>query len=442
MLRGSLSKKIFLFAMPIALGSMLQQLFNSVDEAVVGRFVGSQALAAVGSNVQVIGLFINLFVGISVGANVVIATYVGEREQGKISFAVHTSILVALISGIFLLVLIQFIAKPLLLLMSSPGDVIDLAVLYLKIYALGMPFNMLYNFGAAILRSAGDSKRPLYCLILSGLTNAGLNVVFVAVFHMGVAGVAIATDISQALSAFMVIRFLMKEESAIRLEWKSIRLHREQLVNMLKLGIPSGIQGVLFSISNVCIQTSVNGFGSSAIAGSSVTMTFEFFCFFAVSGFVQAAITFVSQNRGARQWDRCRKIFWLALGEGVAVTVVLSAVFYLNRGFFVGLFTTDEEAVFYAIRRMKDVILFYCIMCTYEITGGVMRGHGHSMMPTIITVFGTCIFRIVWTWTIAAGNNNFDRLMYVYPVSWVLTGSMMLAAYFILRLIPARQTVG
>lgn len=299
MLHGSLLNKILLFALPLAASSILQQLFNSVDVAVVGKFASSQALAAVGSNGSVISLMINLFVGISVGASVVIANYIGQKNQRGIKNAIHTVSVVTLTSGILLLAIGLFTARPILEMMDTPDDVLDLAVLYLRIYFLGMPFFMIYNFGAAILRSMGDTKRPLYCLVIAGLINTALNLLLVIVFQMSVAGVAIATVVSNMFCAGMVIYILLHEQEPFRLEIKDIKISRLELRKMLQIGIPAGVQGMVFSIANVFIQAAINRFGSNAIAGSAAALTYEYYCYFVVNAFSQAAVTFISQNYGA-----------------------------------------------------------------------------------------------------------------------------------------------
>ena len=319
MLNGSIFDKILLFALPLAISSILQQLFNSVDVAVVGRFASSEALAAVGSNSSVISLLINLFVGISVGANVVIANYIGQGKTEKIQDAVHTVMIVSLISGVFLLVLGLMIARPILEIMGTPENVIDLAVLYLHIYFLGMPFLMIYNFGAAVLRSKGDTKRPLYCLIISGVINACLNLLFVIVFKLSVAGVAIATVIADGVSAVLIIYFLMNEEETIRLRLNKLKIKKSELIKVIKIGVPAGLQGVVFSVSNVCIQTAINSFGSDAVAGSATELNFEYFTYFTISAFVQAAVTFTSQNYGARNFKRCKKIFVYSMISSVVI---------------------------------------------------------------------------------------------------------------------------
>ena len=296
MIHGSLWNKILLFALPLAASSILQQLFNSVDTAVVGRFASSQALAAVGSNSSLISLMINLFLGVSLGSNVVIAHYIGQGSEKNIKAAVHTAMLVAVLCGFFVLLFGQVIARPVLLLMGTPEDVIDLAVLYLRIYLLGMPCIMLYDFGASILRSTGDSKRPLYALIAAGIINTILNLILVIGFGMGVSGVAIATVISNMVSSGIVLHILLHEQEPIRVELGQLSIVPKELKKILVIGIPAGLQGMMFSIANVCIQSAINSFGSNAIAGSAAALNFEFFAYFIVNAFAQTTVTFTSQN--------------------------------------------------------------------------------------------------------------------------------------------------
>ncbi len=433
MLSGSLIDKIFIFAVPLALSSILQQLFNSVDVAVVGHFANSQAQAAVGCNGPIINLIINLFIGISVGSNVIIANYIGGREKDKIRDAVHTSMTVSFISGVILLVLGITIARPVLVLMDTPEDVLEYAVLYLRIYSLGMPFIMVYNFGAAILRSIGDTKRPLYCLVLSGLINAGLNLFLVIVFHLDVAGVAIATVISNVVSACMVWRFLMKESDPIRLSFRKLKMSKSELVRMLHIGMPAGLQGMVFSIANVCIQAALNGYGSDAVAGSAVALNFEYFTYFVISAFNQTSVTFTSQNYGAAQYDRCRKVHRFCLISGLLITAVMCFIFIAGKGIFISLFTSDPDVAAYASVRMLCVLSFLPLANTYEIGGASLRGLGYSMTPAVLTVFGTCLLRLVWIYTVCRQYTDFRMLMIVYPISWVITGASVLAAYYIIR---------
>ena len=431
MLNGSIFDKILLFALPLAISSILQQLFNSVDVAVVGRFASSEALAAVGSNSSVISLLINLFVGISVGANVVIANYIGQGKTEKIQDAIHNVMIISLISGVFLLVLGLMIARPILEIMGTPENVIDLAVLYLHIYFLGMPFLMIYNFGAAVLRSKGDTKRPLYCLIISGVINACLNLLFVIVLKLSV--VAIATVIADGVSAVLIIYFLMNEEETIRLRLNKLKIKKSELIKVIKIGVPAGLQGGLFSVSNVCIQTAINSFGSDAVAGSATGLNFEYFTYFTISAFVQAAVTFTSQNYGARNFKRCKKIFVYSMISSVVICGLMSAIFVVWRDFFAGIYTTDKAVLEYASIRMVHVLLFECLASSYEIGGAALRGLGYSMTPAVLTVLGSCVFRLIWIYTVFNKFRSFEMLMNVYPVSWVITGIAVLTAYAIVR---------
>ena len=422
MLEGPLVKKILLFTLPLAGSSILQQLFNSTDVAVVGRFSSSQALAAVGSNAPLINMLVLLFTGLSVGANVLIARYIGQNDRKKVSEAVHTVITLSLICGFLLLILGQVIAAPLLRLMNTPDDVIDLAATYLRIYFMGMPFVMLYNFGSAILRSVGDTSRPLYCLVISGIVNVLLNLFFVIVCDMSVAGVGIATVIADGISAGLVMMFLIRnEDESIRVNPKKLSFKKEHLIMILKIGAPAGIQGMVFSISNVFIQTAINGFGSQAVAGSSAELNFEYITYYIVCAFSQTAVTFTSQNYGALQFDRCKKVFRLCMLFSCIFTGCVSVIFMLGSGFFITFFTTDPTVIKYAIIRMAIVMLLELMTGSYEIS------------PAILTIFGSVVFRIIWLFTVFKAFHTYDMLLMVYPVSWLITGTSVLIAYFIIR---------
>lgn len=433
MLHGKLLPKLLLFALPLAASSILQQLFNAVDVAVVGQFASSPEQAAVGCNGPVINLLINLFVGISVGTNVAIANYIGQQHKERIKAAVHTSMVTAIISGFLVLLLGLLIAEPILGWMDTPGEVMGYAVTYLRIYFLGMPFIMVYNFGAAILRSMGDTKRPLYCLVLSGVINAGLNMFFVIVFHLGAAGVAIATVISNVVSAGMVWYFLSHEAEPIHLSFRDLRISTPELLRILQIGIPAGIQGMVFSIANVFVQTGLNGLGTNAVAGSAVALNYEYFTYFIIAAFNQATVTFTSQNYGAKQYDRCKRVFGLCMLVGTLALGAASFVFVLGRGFLAAIFTPDAEVAKYAELRMLHILTFQFVCSTYEIGGAALRGIGYSMTPALITIFGTCVVRIWWIYTVFPRFPTFETLMDIYPITWVLTGIAVLAAYFILR---------
>lgn len=431
MLNGSLLDKILLFALPLGASSILQALFNSADVAVVGRFAGSLAQAAVGCNASAINLLVNLFVGLSVGANAVIANYIGQKNERRVQETVHTVILLALYSGVIFMVLGQVIARPILLLMNTPQDVLIPAILYLKIYFVGMPFIMLYNFGSAVLRSKGDTRRPLYALMLSGVINVILNLFLVITFKLGVAGVAIATVASNVISAGMVLHFLMTEEMPFRLSLKKLTFEKTVLARVLRIGLPAGIQGVVFPISNMCIQAGINSFGASAIAASTAALNFEYFSYYVINAFASTAVTFTSQNYGAGKKERCRKVFWLCMACSVLISGSLIVVFMLGRNSLIRIYTVDEAVITLALARMVHVLTLEWIPTAYEVPASAMRGLGYSVMPAVITILGTCLFRIVWVMVVFAKVGTFTILMDVYPVSWIVTGAAMMAAYFV-----------
>ena len=433
MTHGTLWNKILIFALPLAASSILQQLFNSIDTAVVGRFASSQALAAVGSNSSLIALMINLFIGISLGSNVVIAHYIGQRSEKNIQAAIHTAIVVALVSGIFVMIFGQFIAKPVLSLMGTPDDVIDLAVVYLRIYLLGMPFIMLYDFGSSILRSTGDSRRPLYSLIVAGVINTVLNLVLVIGFKMGVSGVAIATVISNMVSSGIIVYIMTHESEPIRLEFRKLAIAPTELKKILVIGVPAGIQGMMFSIANVCIQSAINSYGSDAIAGSAASLNYEYFTYFLVNAFAQATVTFTSQNYGAGDYGRCKKIFHISMVFSLVSCGLLSMVFVLGRGMFLRFYTTDPAVLEYAMTRILIATTLELLTSVYEISAGAMRGFGHSLTPAVITFLGSCVLRLIWVSTVCRAVHEFWVLVIIYPISWVVTGIVMTSAYYIVR---------
>lgn len=433
MLHGSLADKIFIFALPLALSMILQQLFNSADVAVVGRFDSSQALAAVGSNGPAINILVNLFVGVSLGANVLVATCIGRNEPDRINRAVHTSISLALICGVLLLAFGWIMSPRILLFMDTPHDVIDKATLYLKIYFLGMPFTMLYNFGSAVLRSKGDSRRPLYAMIIAGVINVILNVILVVPLRMSVAGVAIATVTANAVSALIIMRCLMNEEEAFRLSWRKLALSGRDVAQVLRIGLPSGVQGMLFPISNIFVQAAINSFGSAASAGSAIALNFEFIAYFVVGSFTQAAVTFTSQNYGARNEERCRRVFAVCLAMSLAMTALTCGLFVLMRHELVSIYTLDAAVIPFALTRILNPVASIWITTGYEITGAAMRGMSWSVLPTAIMLTGCFAFRIIWIFMIFPHWNSFSALMKIYPFSWSITAVATLIAYFIIR---------
>lgn len=441
MLNGSLWNKILLFAIPIAASNILQQLFNSADAAVVGRFSGSQALAAVGSNGPIINIIISLFVGISLGANVVIANLIGAGKKQQIQNAVHTTITFALIAGFALIFIGWFIAKPFLEFIETPEDVIDLAALYLRIYFMGMPFFMLYNFGSSILRSKGDTKRPLFALIISGIINVILNLLLVIVFKLGVAGVAISTVIATGASSFLVISFLIKETDELHLDIKKLGLNTQLLSKMLKTGIPSGLQSILFALSNLIVQSSINSFGSKAMAGSASELNYELFSYYVVLAFNMATTSFTSQNLGAQKFERCRKVNSLCIFFGIIFTGIMDFVFVFFREFFIQIYTTDPEAIKFGVLRMLVVVSFQWLVATYEISGATIRAAGHPMIPAALSILFICVFRVFWVKRIFPYSefipvlkafSKWTSLLAVYPLSWIMTGIAMIAAYILI----------
>ncbi len=441
MLNGSLWNKILLFAIPIAASNILQQLFNSADAAVVGRFSGSQALAAVGSNGPIINIIISLFVGISLGANVVIANLIGAEKKQQIQNAVHTTITFALIAGFALIFIGWFIAKPFLEFIETPEDVIDLAALYLRIYFMGMPFFMLYNFGSSILRSKGDTKRPLFALIISGIINVLLNLLLVIVFKLGVAGVAISTVIATGASSFLVISFLIKETDELHLDIKKLGLNTQLLSKMLKTGIPSGLQSILFALSNLIVQSSINSFGSKAMAGSASELNYELFSYYVVLAFNMATTSFTSQNLGAQKFERCRKVNSLCIFFGIIFTGIMDFIFVFFREFFIQIYTTDPEAIKFGVLRMLVVVSFQWLVATYEISGATIRAAGHPMIPAALSILFICVFRVFWVKRIFPFSefipvlkdfSKWTSLLAVYPLSWIMTGIAMIAAYILI----------
>ncbi len=441
MLHGPLLMKILLFALPLAASSLLQQFFNSVDVAVVGLFVGNKALAAVGSNAPVIGLFINMMVGLSLGANAVISNHIGQTDPVRIRRSISTVGRLSILCGLFIAIVGFFTAGQILALMGTPEDVIDQASLYLRIYFVGLPFLSVFNFGSAILRSMGDTRRPLYILIVAGFINAMLNLLFVIVFGMGIAGVAIATCIADAISAVIIVRLLLKEKDPYCLNIKELKIHVEELKPMLKIGIPAGVQGMIFSVSNVVVQSAINGYGANAMAGSAAALNFEYYCYFMIQAFNGAAISFIGQNYGAGQMDRVRRVFRLCMLLSVLSCGLLNALFVWQDRLFLGLFTAELPVIAYGITRMHIVLGWQWIASSYEVASSSLRGMGFSVTPALLTVFGTCLFRVFWVFVVCPRWPGYDVLMTVYPISWIFTGTMVLAAYFIIMRSLSRKRV-
>lgn len=439
LLHGSLWDKILIFALPLAASSILQQLFNSADVAVVGRFAGKQALAAVGSNGAVINLLVNIFIGLSVGANVIIARYIGLKNEQKVQKAVHTAILVAIISGFIIMAMGLAITRPILMLISTPDDIIDLAVLYLRIYFLGMPFMMLYNFGAAILRSCGDTKRPFVCLLISGVVNVILNLFFVIVCKLSVAGVGIATVVSNIISSAMVLYFLTHEESAIKVSLRKLKIDFGVLKEIAKIGLPAGVQGMVFSFSNICVQSALNSLGSDAVAGSAAALNFEYFVYFLVNAFTQACVTFTSQNYGAGEYERCKRITKLCVTFGFISAITLSSTFYLLGENALRFYASDMAVIEIGLIRMRYCLITQFISVFMEVLSGSLRGLGYSLVPALISLVSSCGIRLLWVYTLFPKSPMFTTLMQSYPLSWAIGSTGTLVAYFIVSRIALKK---
>ncbi len=429
MLHGGLAGKLILFAIPLAFSSILQQLFNSADVAVVGRFAGSAALAAVGSCVALVGIFVNLIVGLSVGPNAALANLIGQGQRERISGMVHTILTFGIALGVVLMGLGFLTARTVLEVSGTPESVINEALLYIRIYFIGVPFMTIYNFGAAILRSYGDTKRPMCYLIISGTVNVVLNLIFVIGFGLGVEGVAISTSVSNMLSTAMVLTHLYRKEDEFQFRFHKMCVLWKDLKRILMIGIPAGIQGAIFSVSNVFIQSGINTFGEDAIAGSSLALNFEYFTYDIGSAFAQAAVTFTSQNFGAGNLKRCKKIFWLCLIFGVGFTEILSIIFMIWDDFFVSIYTISDAVAVYGLIRMHHVCSMEGLTATYEVESAALRGLEKSLEPSIITILGTVVFRMIWMATVFKWIPTYEMLMNVYISSWVFTGGLIFIVY-------------
>ena len=423
MTRGPVFKELIIFSVPLILSGVLQLLFNAADVIVVGRFAGDNSLAAVGSTSSFINLMLNLFIGLSIGSSVVSANYFGAGKIRELQNTVHTSMLLSVYSGIGLTILGIVFARPILLMMQAPREVLVLAVLYLRIYFAGISATVIFNFGSALLRAKGDTKRPLYILMVAGVINVILNLVFVICFHMDVAGVALATVISQIFAAVFVVILLMREEDGFKMEFKKLKIHKYILFRIIKIGLPAGFQGMMFSISNMVIQSSVNSFGPVVIAGSSAGINIEGFVYLAMNGFSQGALTFTSQNMGAGQKDRIKKLVFVSLltvlvvGEGLGFLVVFFARQIL------GIYSQNPLVIEAGVRRLTVICSTYALCGIMDTLSNIIRGIGHSLLPMIVCIIGVCVFRIVWLSTIfltPAFHTEF--IIFVsYPISWAVT---------------------
>ena len=433
MCHGSLLDKLILFALPLMLSSILQLMFNAVDLVVVGRFSGSNALAAVGSTTALISVFTTLFMGISQGSNVLAAQLYASGREKEMSDTVHTSILLALVSGVVMAVVGLVAARGALVLMDTPDNVLDQAALYMQIYFLGMPFFMLYNYGAAILRAVGDTRRPLVFLVISGVTNACLNVFLVAVFHLDVAGVAIATVISQMISCILVLRCLRKTTACYRLSWHKLCLNPWCVQQICRVGIPAGIQSTVINFSNVLLQSSVNSFGSTAMAGYTAANNLFGFLYVSVNSVTQTCMSFTSQNYGAGQWKRMGKVLGECLFLTTAVSLVMGGCFYGFGPYILQLYTEESAVIQAAMEILSYTTLTYFCCGIMDLFPGALRGMGYSTAPMIFSIIGTVGIRLIWIYGVFPFHRSLAVLFISYPVSWIITIVMQAICYLVVR---------
>ena len=421
MCNGPLVGKILLFAFPLMLSSVLQLLFNAADIVVVGRFTGAEALAAVGATSALINLLVNVFMGLSIGTNVLTAQRYGARNEKGVQDTVHTSIMLSLVCGVLLIFIGVFLAAPLLELMGTPDNVLGHAALYMRIYFIGMPALLVYNFGAAILRAVGDTRRPLYYLLFSGIINVILNLIFVIIFKMGVAGVATATVVSETISAGLVLRCLMKSEGMFQLHMGKLRIKKQKALQIVRIGLPAGLQGAIFAISNVLIQSSINSFGSVAMAGNTAAGNLEGFVYTSMNAVYQTNLSFTSQNMGAGNWKRMKKILGICLVFVSVVGLVMGRGFVFFGHQLLGIYSSDPEVIQYGINRMQVICGTYLLCGIMDVLVGSMRGMGYSFVPMIVSLVGACGLLILWIFTVFQWHRSLFVLYLSYPITWILT---------------------
>lgn len=436
MLNGSIWNKLPVFALPIAATGILEQLFNASDIAIVGNFAQTDktaAVAAVGANSPIIGLILNLFIGIALGANVVIANAIGRDDRQTVQKAVHTSMVVSVIGGVLVAIIGEIIAEPLLTVLNVPDDVLELALLYLRIYFLGMPVILLYNFEAAIFRSIGETKMPLIALTLSGILNVLLNLFFVIVLKMSVNGVATATVLANIVSAGILYIKLVKSDKYIKVEFKKLRIDGKVFAKIMQIGLPAGIQSAVFAVANIVIQGAINSLGTVVIAASSAAFNIEIIAYNVMNSFSQACTTFVGQNFGANKIDRCKKTLFLcliedAIASGTAILIVL-----ITGKFLLSIFNNNPEVIEIGYTRLVIIFIAYIFSMLYEVMSGYLRGFGFSLVPAILTTVGVCVLRIIWINTVFPANRTFVTIMTAYPVSLATTAVLIFIALIIYR---------
>ena len=431
MTEGPLTTKIIKFTIPVMLTGILQLLFNTADVIVVGRFTGKTALAAVGSTGSLINLLVSLFMGLSIGTNVLVARYQGAKDDKAVSETVHTSIALGIVGGLILLIIGVVATRPLLEMMATPEDVIDQSTLYMRILFFGMPLNLILNFGAAILRAIGDTKRPLYYLTIAGVINLFLNIFLVTVFSLGVAGVAIATVISEGVSCGLILLCLKHETGAIRLYFNRIKINPSKCIDIMKIGLPAGLQGCIFSISNVLIQSSVNSFGSTVMAGNTAVSNIEGFVYVSMNSLHQTCISFTSQNFGAGKFKRIKKVLINCLVIVAITGLVLGNSAYFFGKYLLSAYNNETEVISYGLIRLSIISTMYFLCGLMDVMVGAMRGIGYSILPMIVSLVGACGLRILWIYTVFVKFRTLDILFISYPVTWTITFLSHLVCYYI-----------
>lgn len=431
MTTGPFFKKIIFFSFPLILTGVLQLVYNAADIMVIGRFAGSASLAAVGSTNSLVHLILNLFIGLSTGSGVVCARLIGANDDKGVRKCVHTAMSMSIVSGVFVGILGFLISEPVLRFMDTPDDILHLASLYLKIYFLGAPGSLVFNFGAAIIRSTGDTKRPLFILAVSGIVNVLLNLVLVTVFHLDVAGVAIATIVAQYISAVAVVLRLLHLENSCRLHISKIRLHKNELKEILKIGLPAGFQSSLFSLSNVLIQSTINTFGSVAVAGNTAAQNADAFVYTSTNAIAQTAMTFTSQNMGAKKYENIRKVYFICLTFAFGVSAVLGVLSLTFPGEIIGIFTTDPAVIEMGKHRIYIMMSTYFLCSIMDVAGCQIRGMGKSLEPMIITLMGACGIRVLWLYTGFPLKKELWNLYLSYPISWFVTFVALFICFFV-----------
>ena len=438
---GPLLSKILLFSLPLILSGVLQLLFNATDIVVVGKFAGSNAMAAVGSTTSLFNLLVNSFIGISVGANVLVARHYGERDYDGVQQTIQTALLTGLIGGTILIVLGVVLARPMLTLMATPDEVIDQAVLYMQVYFIGMPATMIYNFGAAVLRAVGDTRRPLYFLMAAGVMNVLGDLLFECLLGMGVAGTAIATVLSQCVSAALTVLCLVKSDGMCHLDLRRLHFHMDKFLRIMQVGLPAGMQSVIFNISNVLIQSSVNSFGAVTVAGNTAAANIEGFVYISMNALYQTSISFTSQNLGAKNYHRIDQTLVRCMCIVTLIGLVLGNGAHLLGNHLLHIYSDDLEVISFGMQRLSVISVTYCLCGMMDVGSGVVRGLGYSIMPMLVSMVGACVFRVIWIFTVFRMYHTLFTLYVSYPISWVLTVIAHMICYLIVRrrIFPKKQ---